>query len=62
MSAAVIWSSGQKTRRQSALRHFFSRAPGAMPHFGEFEGELWTKLIWNCALNAVSALAVPSMD
>jgi len=27
-----------------------------VPISGNIEGELWTKLVWNCALNAVSAL------
>jgi len=55
MSGAVIWSSAGKREDQAHRGTFFARQC-ALPHFGNIEGELWTKLVWNCALNAVSAL------
>jgi 2-dehydropantoate 2-reductase len=49
----VIGPQNEKTERIAAL---FARAnvPCRISH--NIEGELWTKLVWNCALNAVSAL------
>ena len=35
---------------------FFSRAKLPCRVSDNIEGELWTKLVWNCALNAVSGL------
>ena len=49
----VFGPQSEKTERVAAL---FSRASVACRISQNFEGELWTKLIWNCALNAVSAL------
>jgi 2-dehydropantoate 2-reductase len=49
----VIGPKNEKTERVAALF-----APANVPcRISEnIEGELWTKLIWNCALNAISAL------
>jgi 2-dehydropantoate 2-reductase len=49
----VVGPESEKTRRIAAL---FSRAQVPCRISENIEGELWTKLIWNCALNAVSAL------
>jgi 2-dehydropantoate 2-reductase len=49
----VVGPRGEKTERIAAL---FSRANIPCRISENIEGELWTKLIWNCALNAVSAL------
>ncbi len=49
----VFGPQSQKTERVAAL---FSRASVPCRISQNIEGELWTKLIWNCALNAVSAL------
>ena len=49
----VIGPENEKTRRVAAL---FARAGVGCKILENIEGELWTKLIWNCALNAVSAL------
>ena len=49
----VIGPRSEKTERIAAL---FSRANVPCRISENIEGELWTKLIWNCALNAVSAL------
>ncbi len=49
----VIGPRGEKTERIAAL---FSRANVPCRISENIEGELWTKLVWNCALNAVSAL------
>jgi 2-dehydropantoate 2-reductase len=49
----VVGPESEKTRRIAAL---FSRANVPCPISENIDGELWTKLIWNCALNAVSAL------
>jgi 2-dehydropantoate 2-reductase len=43
----------EKTERIAAL---FSRANVPCRISENIQGELWTKLVWNCALNAVSAL------
>ena len=49
----VVGPENEKTKRVAAL---FSRAGVTCRISENIEGELWTKLIWNCALNAVSAL------
>ena len=49
----VVGPENEKTRRIAAL---FSRAQVPCRISENIEGELWTKLVWNCALNAVSAL------
>lgn len=49
----VIGPKNEKTERVAAL---FTRANLPCRISENIEGELWTKLIWNCALNAVSAL------
>ncbi len=49
----VIGPKNEKTERMAAL---FSRANVPCRISENIEGELWTKLVWNCALNAVSAL------
>jgi 2-dehydropantoate 2-reductase len=49
----VVGPKNEKTERIAAL---FSRANIPCRISDNIEGELWTKLIWNCALNAVSAL------
>jgi len=49
----VVGPENEKTKQIAAL---FSRAQVPCRISENIEGELWTKLIWNCALNAVSAL------
>ena len=49
----VVGPSSQETLRLAAT---FGRATVPCQISDNIEGELWTKLIWNCALNAVSAL------
>lgn len=49
----VIGPSNEQTDR---LARVFSRANIPCRISENIEGELWTKLVWNCALNAVSAL------
>jgi 2-dehydropantoate 2-reductase len=49
----VIGPPSEKTERIAAL---FARANVPCRISQNIEGELWTKLVWNCALNAVSAL------
>jgi 2-dehydropantoate 2-reductase len=49
----VFGPQSEKTGRVAAL---FSRANVPCRISENIDGELWTKLIWNCALNAVSAL------
>jgi 2-dehydropantoate 2-reductase len=49
----VFGPTNEKTERAAAL---FKRAGVPCRISENIEGELWTKLIWNCALNAVSAL------
>lgn len=49
----VVGPRSAKTERIAAL---FSRANVPCRISENIEGELWTKLVWNCALNAVSAL------
>jgi 2-dehydropantoate 2-reductase len=49
----VVGPKNEKTERIASL---FSAANVPCRISENIEGELWTKLIWNCALNAVSAL------
>jgi 2-dehydropantoate 2-reductase len=49
----VVGPRNARTERVAAL---FERAGVPCRISENIEGELWTKLIWNCALNAVSAL------
>ena len=49
----VFGPRGEKTERVANL---FSRAHVPCRISDNITGELWTKLIWNCALNAISAL------
>lgn len=49
----VVGPENEKTKRIAAL---FSCAGVPCRISENIQGELWTKLIWNCALNAVSAL------
>lgn len=49
----VVGPRNERTERIAAL---FARANIPCRISENVEGELWTKLIWNCALNAVSAL------
>jgi len=49
----VVGPKNEKTERIATL---FSRANVPCRISENIEGELWTKLVWNCALNAVSAL------
>src|SRR2546425_8802689 len=49
----VIGPQNEKTERVAAL---FARGDVPCRISQNIEGELWTKLVWNCALNAVSAL------
>ena len=49
----VIGPEGDKTRQAAGV---FSRANIPCRVSENIVGELWTKLVWNCALNAVSAL------
>jgi 2-dehydropantoate 2-reductase len=47
---------GPKDDRTERIANLFIRAGVPCRISENIEGELWTKLIWNCALNAVSAL------
>jgi 2-dehydropantoate 2-reductase len=47
---------GKHDARSAAIANLFDSAGIACRLSEDIEGELWTKLIWNCALNAVSAL------
>ena len=49
----VVGPKNEKTERVAAV---FARANVQCRVSENIEGELWTKLVWNCALNAVSAL------
>jgi 2-dehydropantoate 2-reductase len=49
----VIGPRNEKTERIAAV---FSRANVPCRISENIQGELWTKLVWNCALNAASAL------
>jgi 2-dehydropantoate 2-reductase len=47
---------GPVSPRATAVAEVFERANVPCRVSDEIAGELWTKLLWNCALNAVSAL------
>jgi 2-dehydropantoate 2-reductase len=47
---------GPKSEKTERVASLFSRANVPCRISDNITGELWTKLIWNCALNAVSAL------
>jgi 2-dehydropantoate 2-reductase len=47
---------GPETDKAQMLAALFARAEIPCRITNNIEGELWTKLIWNCALNAISAL------
>jgi 2-dehydropantoate 2-reductase len=47
---------GRESERTKKIAALFSRAGVGCSISENIEGELWTKLVWNCALNAVSAL------
>ncbi len=47
---------GPQNDKSERLAEVFSRANVPCRISENIEGELWTKLVWNCALNAVSAL------
>jgi 2-dehydropantoate 2-reductase len=47
---------GPRNERTERLAAVFSRANVPCRISENIQGELWTKLVWNCALNAVSAL------
>ena len=47
---------GPESERAKKIAALFSRAQVPCRISDNIEGELWTKLVWNCALNAVSAL------
>lgn len=47
---------GPKNEKTEWLAGFFASANIACRISDNIEGELWTKLIWNCALNALSGL------
>jgi len=48
---------GPRNARTERFAAIFERAGVTCRISDNIEGELWTKLIWNCALNAISALA-----
>ena len=47
---------GPKNEKTECIAALFTRGNVACRISDNIEGELWTKLVWNCALNAVSAL------
>src|SRR2546429_3557905 len=47
---------GPENERTKKITSLFARAQVPCRITENIEGELWTKLVWNCALNAVSAL------
>jgi 2-dehydropantoate 2-reductase len=47
---------GPENDKSQMLARLFARAEIPCRISNNIEGELWTKLIWNCALNAISAL------
>jgi 2-dehydropantoate 2-reductase len=47
---------GPRNVRSEKFAALFERAGVACRISDNIDGELWTKLIWNCALNAISAL------
>lgn len=47
---------GPRNTRTENIAALFERAGVTVRISDNIDGELWTKLIWNCALNAISAL------
>ncbi|HKM83500.1 MAG TPA: ketopantoate reductase family protein [Candidatus Acidoferrum sp.] len=47
---------GPRNAKTERIANFFLQAKVPCRISENIEGELWTKLIWNCALNAISAL------
>jgi 2-dehydropantoate 2-reductase len=47
---------GPKSERTEMIANLFLQAKVPCRMSENIEGELWTKLVWNCALNAVSGL------
>jgi 2-dehydropantoate 2-reductase len=47
---------GPKSERTERIANLFLRAKVPCRISENIEGELWTKLLWNCALNAISGL------
>jgi len=47
---------GPKNEKTECIAALFTRGNVPCRISDNIEGELWTKLVWNCALNAVSAL------
>ena len=47
---------GPRNARTETFAALFGKASVACRISDNIDGELWTKLIWNCALNAISAL------
>jgi 2-dehydropantoate 2-reductase len=47
---------GPRNDRSEKFAALFARAGVACRISDNIDGELWTKLIWNCALNSISAL------
>jgi 2-dehydropantoate 2-reductase len=47
---------GPKSQKTEMIANLFSRAHVPCRISENIEGELWTKLVWNCALNAASGL------
>jgi 2-dehydropantoate 2-reductase len=47
---------GPRNTRTERVAALFERASVPCRISDNIEGELWTKLVWNCALNAISAL------
>jgi 2-dehydropantoate 2-reductase len=47
---------GPRNTRTEGVAALFERASVPCRISDNIEGELWTKLVWNCALNAISAL------
>lgn len=47
---------GPRDARTERIANLFTKANVPCRISENIEGELWTKLIWNCALNAISAL------
>jgi 2-dehydropantoate 2-reductase len=47
---------GPHSPKADQAADFFSRAKLSCRVSDNIDGELWTKLVWNCALNAISGL------
>jgi 2-dehydropantoate 2-reductase len=47
---------GPQNARTTRVAEFFAKANVPCRIAENIEGELWTKLVWNCALNAISGL------